>query len=196
MPFMQRHPAKVSERSANMSERNASAEAIASPETGIALAGAKKARKKARKATESGIAVQEQFGLAIGNVSRAWRAKLDLRLRPLGLSQSKWLAMLYVSRAPDGLKQSELAGMLGIEAPALTRLVKQLDEAGWVKRSALVSDARCKMVRLTPKAKTVISRIDAEILQLRTESLFQLSEQEAATGLAVLRKLQTFLEVL
>lgn len=180
MPFMQRPPSKVSERSVNMSERSASGGVLTSKGNG----------------TASNVAVQEQFGLAIGNVSRAWRAKLDLRLRPLGLSQSKWLAMLYVSRAPDGLNQTELAGMLGIEAPTLTRLVKQLEEAGWVKRTALVSDARCKVVRLTPKAKTVISRIDAEIRRLRAESLFRLSEQEAATGLEVLRKLQAFLEAL
>lgn len=192
MPFMQRHPAKVSERSPNMSERSASGGSNLPGKTGMSRADPKRAKKGAA----SGIAVQEQFGLAIGNVSRAWRAKLDLRLRPLGLSQSKWLAMLYVSRAPDGLNQTELAGMLGIDAPALTRLIKQLEEAGWVKRSALVADARCKVVRLTPKGQTVINRIDAEIRRLRAESLFQLSEQEAATGLAVLQKLQGFLEML
>jgi MarR family transcriptional regulator, transcriptional regulator for hemolysin len=175
-----------------MSERNASARAIASSRSDNAGTAA----QQAVKAAGSAIAVQEQFGLAIGNVNRAWRAKLDLRLRPLGLSQSKWRAMLYVSRAPDGLNQTELAGMLGIEAPALTRLVKQLEEAGWVKRSAPVSDARCKVVRLTSKARTVMNRIDAEIRQLRAESLFQLSDQEATAGLAVLKKLQAYLEAL
>ncbi|NEX60768.1 MarR family transcriptional regulator [Noviherbaspirillum galbum] len=140
--------------------------------------------------------VQERFGLAIGNVSRAWRAKLDVRLRPLGLSQSKWLALLYVSRAPSGLSQTELAAMLGVEAPTLTRLLNQLEESGWVRRNTLASDGRCKMVSLTAKARGVIKRIDAEIQQLRAETLFQLSDAEAKAGLAALQKLHGLLDAL
>jgi MarR family transcriptional regulator, transcriptional regulator for hemolysin len=172
-----------------MSERNASHPA---PDAGPAKA----AGNVAATAPSVAFTAQESFGLAIGDVSRAWRAKLDVRLRPLGLSQLKWMALLFISRAKDGLNQTELAAMLGIEAPALTRLVKQLEDADWVKRSAMRSDARCKVVRLTTKAKSVIGRIEAEIQQLRAESIFRLSDAEAAAGLAALRKLQGFLAAL
>lgn len=138
--------------------------------------------------------VQEQFGLAIGEIGRSWRYKLDQRLKPLGLSQSKWRTLLYISRAPGGLTQTDLARMLGIEAPTVTRLVKQLEDGGWVKRRTLPGDARCKTVHLTPKARRVMLRIDAAVAQLRAETVGRLSDKQAAEGLAALRALQRFLD--
>jgi len=137
--------------------------------------------------------VQERFGRAIGDAGRAWRDRLDQRLKPLGLSQSKWRAMLYVSRVPDGLNQTELARMLGVEAPTVTRLVKQLEEAGWVKRRALKDDARCKLMQLTPKAKKIMARIDAAVVQLRAETVGRLSDEQAVAGLAAIQAFLGFL---
>jgi MarR family transcriptional regulator for hemolysin len=138
--------------------------------------------------------VQERFGKAIGEVGRAWRAKLDQRLKPLGLSQSKWRALLYVSRAPQGINQTDLARMLGIEAPTATRLLNQLEEAGWVKRRILPEDARVKMVQVTAKAKKIIVRIDLEVGELRAETVGRLTDQQAAAGLAAIQELQRLLE--
>jgi MarR family transcriptional regulator, transcriptional regulator for hemolysin len=138
--------------------------------------------------------LQDKFGVAIGDVNRSWRDKLDRRLKPLGLSQSKWRALLYISRVPDGINQTELAHMLGIEAPTVTRLIKQLEEAGWVKRRALPSDARCKIVHATPKAHKVIIQIDTAVAELRAETVGRLSESQAAEGLAAVLALQRLLD--
>lgn len=138
--------------------------------------------------------VQEQFGLAIGEIGRSWRYKLDQRLKPLGLSQSKWRTLLYISRTRDGLTQTDLARMLGIEAPTVTRLVKQLEDGGWVRRRALPGDARCKIVHLTPKTKRTMRRIDAEVAQLRAETIGRLPLKQAAAGLAALQALQRLLD--
>ncbi|HJV51457.1 MAG TPA: MarR family transcriptional regulator [Noviherbaspirillum sp.] len=138
--------------------------------------------------------VQEQFGLAIGEIGRSWRHKLDQRLKPLGLSQSKWRTLLYVSRASDGLTQTDLAHMLGIEAPTVTRLVKQLEADGWIRRRALPDDARCKLVQLTPKAKRAMLRIDAAVARLRAETVGRLTDKQAAAGLAALQTLQRLLD--
>ncbi len=138
--------------------------------------------------------IQDKFGVAIGDVSRAWRDKLTQRLRPLGLSQSKWTALLYLSRIPGGMMQSDLARMLGIEAPTVTRLVKQLEQAGWVTRESPPEDARCKMVRLTPKAKRVVVHIDAAIAQLRAETVGKLSARQAEAGFAMMQTLQRLLD--
>ncbi|MGE5650875.1 MAG: MarR family winged helix-turn-helix transcriptional regulator [Bacillota bacterium] len=138
--------------------------------------------------------VQEQFGLAIGEIGRSWRHKLDQRLKPLGLSQSKWRTLLYISRTRDGLTQTDLARMLGIEAPTVTRLVKQLEDGGWVQRRALPGDARCKVVHLAPKTKRTMRHIDAEVAQLRAETIGRLTGKQAAAGLAVLQALQRLLD--
>lgn len=144
----------------------------------------------------SSVTVQEQFGLAIGAASRAWRDTLNKRLRPLGMSQSKWRALLYISRAPQGISQSDLAAMLGIEAPTATRLIKQLEGDGWVTRTSLPSDARCKVVRVTSNAKKIIVQIDAAVKQLTAETLGKLTAQQAAAGLEALLAFQWLLDQL
>lgn len=145
--------------------------------------------------TKANLTVQEQFGVSIGEVSRAWRYKLNKRLKPLGMSQMKWSALLLISRA-DRIMQSDLAALMGVEAPAATRLIKQLEDEGYITRHALASDARVKLLRVTPQARKVISRINAEVNRLRAETVSQLKESEAAAGLRALRTLQQLLKEL
>jgi MarR family transcriptional regulator, transcriptional regulator for hemolysin len=138
--------------------------------------------------------IQEKFGMAIGDVSRAWQDKLNQRLKPLGLSPSQWRALLYISRVPGGIPQGELARMLGSDAPTVTRLAKNLEQAGWIARHALASDARCKILHLTAKAKKVVVKINETVAQLRVETVARLSDEQAASGLAAVQMLQGFLD--
>jgi MarR family transcriptional regulator for hemolysin len=142
------------------------------------------------------VATQDQFGSAIGVFARSWRATLNQRLKPLGLSQSRWRALRFLSRAPEGLTQVDLARMLGIEAPTVTRLVIQLEQDGLVRRRTVAGDARCKTVHLTPKAKKLIVRINAAVSQLRAETIGRLTDAQALAGLAVITSLQGFLDAL
>jgi len=61
----------------------------------------------------------ETFGPLLGGTARAWRMKLDQRLKPMGLSQAKWRTLLHLSRAPEPLTQSQIAEHIGIEEPTL-----------------------------------------------------------------------------
>jgi MarR family transcriptional regulator for hemolysin len=140
--------------------------------------------------------VQEKFGVAIGDVSRLWRDRLNSRLKPLGLSQSKWRALLYLSRTPAGLMHSELARMLGIEAPTATRLIKQLEAADWLTRRCAPEDARRKLIHLTVKAKSVVTQIEAEVRKLHDETLGRVTTEQAAAGLAALQAFELALRAL
>jgi MarR family transcriptional regulator, transcriptional regulator for hemolysin len=142
------------------------------------------------------VATQDQFGSAIGVFARSWRTTLNQRLKPLGLSQSRWRALRFLSRTPEGLTQVDLARMLGIEAPTVTRLVAQLEQDGLVRRRVVAGDARCKTVLLTPKAKKLIVRINAAVRQLRAETIGRLTDAQALAGLAVIMSLQEFLDAL
>ena len=57
----------------------------------------------------------EQIGLLLNDTWRAWRAKLDSRLKPLGLSQGKWRTLVHLSKGGDQMSQSELAARMSIE---------------------------------------------------------------------------------
>lgn len=62
----------------------------------------------------------EIFGPLLHGAARAWRLKLDERLKPMGLSQAKWRTLLHLSLAPDALTQKQIAARLGIEEPTLS----------------------------------------------------------------------------
>src|SRR6267143_149035 len=103
----------------------------------------------------------ETFGPLLHGTARAWRVKLDERLKPMGLSQAKWRTLLHLSIAPDALTQKEIASRLGIEEPSLVTLLHRLEEDGWVTRKSAQHDRRCKLVRLGQRAQSVIAQINA-----------------------------------
>jgi MarR family transcriptional regulator, transcriptional regulator for hemolysin len=138
--------------------------------------------------------VQEKFGIAIGDLARAWQDKLNQRLKPLGFTPAQWRALWYLSRVADGMTQGELARMLGSDAPSITRLAKHLEQAGWIERRPLAADARCKMLHLTPKARGAARDINQAVTQLRAETVGQLNEQQAEQGLAAIRLVQELLD--
>ena len=48
----------------------------------------------------SGGETTETFGLLLHGTARAWRQKLDQRLKPMGLSQAKWRTLMHLSLDP------------------------------------------------------------------------------------------------
>lgn len=129
---------------------------------------------------------RELFGPAIGDCARIWRARVNERLRPLGLSQATWQALWHLSRFPDGLVQSELAEQLGIEGPTLVRLLDRLESEGLVKRQCVSRDRRFKRVILTEEAKPVLEQVRAIITGLRAELMDNIPDADLEQGLRLL----------
>jgi len=130
------------------------------------------------------------FAPLLHGTARAWRLKLDERLKPLGLSQARWRTLLHLSRASQPVTQAELAQQLGVEDPTLVTLLHRLEEAGWVKRVHSSSDRRCKTVRLEARARRVIDRIDSSASELRRELLTGIPARELQACVRVLEKIR------
>jgi len=80
----------------------------------------------------------ETLGPLLHGTARAWRLKLDERLKPMGLSQAKWRTLLHLSLAGDALTQAEIAERLGIEEPSLVTLLHR-----WRTRAGSLAGAHC-----------------------------------------------------
>jgi len=74
------------------------------------------------------------FGPLLHGTARAWRLKLDERLKPMGLSQAKWRTLMHLSIAPGPLTQSEIATKLN--TPLGT--IKTRMRSGMIKLRALL----------------------------------------------------------
>jgi MarR family transcriptional regulator for hemolysin len=128
----------------------------------------------------------ETFGPLLHGTARAWRLKLDERLKPMGLSQAKWRTLLHLSLAGDALTQAEIAGRLGVEEPTVVTLLHRLEKEGWIVRRGSPHDRRCKMVVLGRRAQNVIPQISGEAEKLRHELLENISVADLRTCMRVL----------
>ena len=131
----------------------------------------------------------ETFGPLLHGTARAWRLKLDERLKPMGLSQAKWRTLLHLSLAGDALTQAEIAERLGIEQPSLVTLLHRLENERWIIRRSSLDDRRCKMVFLGRRAQRVISQINAAAEKLRHELLENVSTADLRTCVRVLTQI-------
>jgi MarR family transcriptional regulator for hemolysin len=130
----------------------------------------------------------EALGLLLAGLSKAWREELDRRLRPLGLTRVQWQALLWVSRAGGALVQRELSDLLEIGAPATVALVDRLERDGLATRSAVPGDRRRNAVVLTPKARRLLTTIEATAGELRRQVMSGLTRDEINTLCALLAK--------
>src|SRR3982750_2082953 len=132
----------------------------------------------------------ESFGPVLHGAARAWRLKLDERLKPMGLTQAKWRTLLHLSLAEGALTQAETAPRLGIEEPTLVSLLHRLEKSGWVVRRDAEHDRRCKTVHLGKRARDIISQINGTAADLRRELLDDIPSSELHTCMRVLERIR------
>ncbi|APE29955.1 transcriptional regulator [Halomonas aestuarii] len=124
--------------------------------------------------------MHQNIGFQISRVPRLWRAVLDRRLAPLGLTQTRWITLYHLWRLGDGQPQCDLAKAIGVEAPSLVRTLDQLSEQGLIERRGCEQDRRTKRIFLTPEATPLLQKIDAVVGQARSEMLAGLEDEDVA----------------
>ena len=132
----------------------------------------------------------ETFGQLLHGTARAWRQKLDERLKPMGLSQAKWRTLMHLSLAGDALTQAEIAERLGVEEPTVVNLLHRLEQDSWITRRSSPHDRRCKMVLLGRRAQRVIAEINATAAKLRHELLAGVASGDLQTCIQVLGRIR------
>src|SRR5437016_12465559 len=132
----------------------------------------------------------KSLGHLLHGTARAWRQKLDERLKPMGLGQAKWRTLMHLSIAQEALTQAEIAARLGVEEPTVVTLLHRLEREAWVTRTNSPHDRRCKMVLLGRRAQRVIAQINANADKLRHELLAEITESELKTCMRMLERVR------
>jgi MarR family transcriptional regulator for hemolysin len=138
----------------------------------------------------SDAGTSETFGQLLHGTARAWRQKLDQRLKPMGLSQAKWRTLMHLSLAGDALTQAEIAARLGVEEPTMVTLLHRLEREDWITRSSSPRDRRCKMVLLGRRAQRVIPQMNSSADTLRHELLAGIPKSDLQTCMNVLTQIR------
>lgn len=132
----------------------------------------------------------QNIGFRLSRLPRLWRAILDQRLAPLGLTQTRWVTLYHLWRMGDGQAQCDLARAIGVEAPSLVRTLDQLAEQGLIERRSCDQDRRTKRIFLTAEATPLLERIDAIVAEARREMLAGLSDSEVSQLDALLARIE------
>ncbi|MGC3981869.1 MAG: MarR family transcriptional regulator [Steroidobacteraceae bacterium] len=132
----------------------------------------------------------EKLGRLIGEVNRLWRSRLNELLRPLGLSQTRWMTLRILSRHGTHMSQVELAARLGVEPPTLVAILDGLTRDAYIERRNSDIDRRSKEVHLTTKARGKVRQIDAMAKKLRTEIMQDLDDRALRAATATLLSLR------
>ncbi|WP_107851041.1 transcriptional regulator SlyA [Oceanimonas marisflavi] len=119
------------------------------------------------------------LGMALASLVRQWRLINDERLKPLGLTQSRWITLTHLQQE-DGIQQHRLARRVGVESPSLVRTLDGLEQLGLVERRPCADDRRGKTVHLTPAVQPLLAEMDAVLDHTRQQVLHGLSEAELA----------------
>jgi DNA-binding MarR family transcriptional regulator len=116
--------------------------------------------------------VRRNAGFLIWRLSTGWRAAMDRVLEPLGLTQAQYavLAPLYgMSRSGARPSQRELADLTGLDAVYISKLVRALERAGLVERSASTADTRAVELTLTDQGIATVREAMPLVARLRDD---------------------------
>lgn len=113
-------------------------------------------------ARESGPMLSPGFWLH--HAALAWRAELDTRLRPLGLTHTQFMLLAaagWLEHLGGPPTQQEVAEQAGADRMMTSKVVRTLQERGLVLRRSHESDARALRLSLTPAGRELAGRATA-----------------------------------
>ena len=135
--------------------------------------------------------VADAFGLAVYEVARGWRAKVEEKTRRFGLSNAASLAVWSLASSPKPLTQSELARRCFVEGPSMARLIDRLEAKGWVSRADVPGDRRKNHVLLTEKCLPYLEEMVCLARGVRDDLLQGIPEDQLSGALDVLRLIRS-----
>lgn len=104
--------------------------------------------------------LEDHLGYWLRYVSNHVSSSFAQRLEGRNVTVSEWVALrqLYDYEATS---PSELAGRMGINKGAVSRLIERLLHKGLVERSANLQDNRAQVLKITARGRTLVPQLAA-----------------------------------
>lgn len=116
------------------------------------------------------------------------------QLRPLGLSPRAF-AVLSSLDGSEGQTQQQLCDALGIHRNNMVALIDEIEAGGWARRHRSEQDRRAFNIMLTDTGRALLARVQDTIAALEQTVARDLSAEEHATMVALLRRVADTLDL-
>ena len=122
-------------------------------------------------------------------IAHAYHALVPPFERHVGMSRARWQILATLRREGE-ISQSGLQQQLQVDGAAITRQVKQLEEAGLVFRRADPHDNRFTLVTLAPAGETLAATMDEQRITFQELLTAGISEGDMAVLRQCLRRIR------
>lgn len=112
-------------------------------------------------------------------VNRMIKKSADLLLEKSGLHHGQARLLMILSHS-DGMSHSQIAKELHISPAAATKVIKRMEQEGYVQRRSDDSDERVSRVYLQEAGFTLMKKIQATFAELETLMFTGFTEDEMA----------------
>ncbi len=126
---------------------------------------------------------------AIFRLARLHKLAAAQLLRRTGLHPNQELVMMRLWDAGPQ-RQADLAAAMDADSATITRTIQRLERAGFVRRAPSATDRRVTMVAATPASRGLRADVEAVWAELEERTVAGLDEQERATVVRVLGRLE------
>ena len=114
------------------------------------------------------LMLEQQVCFSLAVAAREMVALYRPLLEPLGLTHPQYLVMVTLWQTAQPVSVRQLSGLLKLEAPTLSPLLKRLEAAGLVERHRDPNDERSLQITLTDRGRNLRSpalKVPAAIIE-------------------------------
>lgn len=105
-------------------------------------------------------------GYLLGQVTMLWQRKQKRVLDPLDLTQTQFVllaALGWLSKKSTAVTQVDIANQSNADRMMVSKVLRTLEEKGFITRQEHESDTRAKTIRLTTKGAVVLQKALIEV---------------------------------
>ncbi len=100
-------------------------------------------------------------GYLLGQVTMLWQRKQKKVLDPLDLTQTQFVllaALGWLSKTNNAVTQIDIANQSNADRMMVSKVLRTLEEKGFITRHEHPTDTRAKVIKLTPEGSTVLQK--------------------------------------
>ena len=120
--------------------------------------------------------LHNRIGYKVTRLARLMEARLEKQISEHGITRLMWCVLRGVGM--EGVSTpSALASYIGIARPAISRLLKTMEERGLLERNGIDADGRVTEVHLTPEGRRKMEACHGLVRELNTHFSEKLDPQ-------------------
>ena len=100
-------------------------------------------------------------GYLLGQLTMLWQRKQKKVLDPLDLTHTQFVllaALAWLSRTSDSVTQVDIANQSNADRMMVSKVLRTLEEKGFIARREHKTDTRAKIINLTVSGETVLQK--------------------------------------